>query len=249
MVDPFKETLKSMKVVGDLPKPRRRHSSVFVGSCMVVFGGFNGEYFNDLYYINFFDLKSKLEIEPSVKDKALLQWVNRPGLADFHVKSTEGETFNFHKGLIVDRFRSQLEMNDFLKSLQNKYTLCELFHIADVLYTGVGELTQELTEEFDVLLHDSVTDRDYALRRSIHPDLYEETPLMTKMRSYSPVIQLDGEKYSEYLENNFEKFHDLVIILNQEYCLPTNRAQLAVGSRYFSNLLQEQVGPHLDLTL
>jgi hypothetical protein len=37
----------------------------------------------------------------------------------------------------------------------------------------------------------------------------------------------------------------LVIILNKEYCLPASKTQLAVGSRYFSYLLQDQVGPHL----
>jgi hypothetical protein len=36
----------------DLPKGRRRHCSGFVGSCMLVFGGFNGEYFNDLFKVD-----------------------------------------------------------------------------------------------------------------------------------------------------------------------------------------------------
>lgn len=40
-----------------------------------------------------------------------------------------------------------------------------------------------------------------------------------------------------------------MIVLNQEYCLPANRTQLAVGSRYFSYLLQGQEGPHLELAL
>jgi len=30
------------------PKPRRRHSTIFVSNCLVMFGGFDGEFFNDL---------------------------------------------------------------------------------------------------------------------------------------------------------------------------------------------------------
>jgi len=31
-----------MKVAGDIPRARRRHSVVFQGSCMIIYGGFNG---------------------------------------------------------------------------------------------------------------------------------------------------------------------------------------------------------------
>ena len=34
------------------PKARRRHSGGFIGSCLVLFGGFDGNYFNDYFYIN-----------------------------------------------------------------------------------------------------------------------------------------------------------------------------------------------------
>jgi len=42
MIDPETCYSKTIKVQGDLPKARRRHSCVFVGSCMIIFGGFNG---------------------------------------------------------------------------------------------------------------------------------------------------------------------------------------------------------------
>ena len=46
-------TIKNvMKNLKSAPTPRRRHCATFVGSSLVVFGGFNGEYFNDLHYIN-----------------------------------------------------------------------------------------------------------------------------------------------------------------------------------------------------
>ena len=41
-----------MKNPKDAPIPRRRHCATFIGSSLVLFGGFNGQYFNDLHYIN-----------------------------------------------------------------------------------------------------------------------------------------------------------------------------------------------------
>jgi len=62
VIDVTNNTMKGLRMggnPGDYPKPRRRHCASFVGSCMVIFGGFNGEYFNDLYYINVFELTAK----------------------------------------------------------------------------------------------------------------------------------------------------------------------------------------------
>jgi hypothetical protein len=42
VVDLDKETMKAMKTNADVPKARRRHSACFVGSNMLIFGGFNG---------------------------------------------------------------------------------------------------------------------------------------------------------------------------------------------------------------
>lgn len=53
MFDPEKNQLKALKVSPDsLPKPRRRPTTCFVGSCLLMFGGFNQDYYNDLHYIN-----------------------------------------------------------------------------------------------------------------------------------------------------------------------------------------------------
>jgi hypothetical protein len=37
-----------LEVAHPLPKPRRRHSCIFVSKCLVMFGGFDGEFYNDL---------------------------------------------------------------------------------------------------------------------------------------------------------------------------------------------------------
>ena len=36
------------------PEARRRHSGGFIGSSLVLFGGFDGSYFDDLFYINLY---------------------------------------------------------------------------------------------------------------------------------------------------------------------------------------------------
>lgn len=59
ILDPELNIIKSLKVGGDAPKPRRRHSACFLGSSMLIFGGFNGEYFNDLHYLNIHNNKPK----------------------------------------------------------------------------------------------------------------------------------------------------------------------------------------------
>ena len=64
VIDVLNNTLRGVKIGGsaqDVPKPRRRHCAGFVGSCMIAFGGFNGEYFNDLHYINVFELNNRIE--------------------------------------------------------------------------------------------------------------------------------------------------------------------------------------------
>lgn len=62
VLDPSKDQITTLKVQGELPKARRRHSACFLGSCMLIFGGFNGEYFNDLNYIKINQTKKKLSV-------------------------------------------------------------------------------------------------------------------------------------------------------------------------------------------
>jgi hypothetical protein len=94
-----------MKVVGEVPKARRRHSALFLGSCMLIFGGFNGEYFNDMYYINVFDLRPKLEMVENTRDTDLLKWVGRSIMADARIVCDSGKYIPVHRGLIMGRFR------------------------------------------------------------------------------------------------------------------------------------------------
>jgi len=44
---------------GVLPIARRRHSSVFVSSAFVVFGGFDGSFYNDMHVVDFHGYKRR----------------------------------------------------------------------------------------------------------------------------------------------------------------------------------------------
>jgi hypothetical protein len=55
-----------LKISGEPLKPRRRHSACCLGNSMLVFGGFNGEYYNDLHYINIKLPKKRLSIDESI---------------------------------------------------------------------------------------------------------------------------------------------------------------------------------------
>ena len=41
-----------IKLLQPVPKPRRRHSSIFVSSSLIMFGGFDGEFYNDLHILH-----------------------------------------------------------------------------------------------------------------------------------------------------------------------------------------------------
>jgi hypothetical protein len=41
-----------LEVGHPLPKPRRRHSCIFVSKCLIMFGGFDGEFYNDLHVMD-----------------------------------------------------------------------------------------------------------------------------------------------------------------------------------------------------
>jgi len=50
--DPKKNTLTEIAVEkATLPKARRRHASAFIGSTLLIFGGYNGNYMKDFNFI------------------------------------------------------------------------------------------------------------------------------------------------------------------------------------------------------
>ena len=74
---------------------------------MIIFGGFNGEYYNDLYYINVFELKSRLTIPASPRSRNMMRMVNNPSFSDCQILTAEGEQFHLHKGLMIASFQDE----------------------------------------------------------------------------------------------------------------------------------------------
>jgi len=69
VLDP--ETMKWSEVTyaNRIPKPRRRHSAVFISSSLVMFGGFDGEFYNDLHALHLNEQrKNCVKIEKSRMD-------------------------------------------------------------------------------------------------------------------------------------------------------------------------------------
>lgn len=44
---------REIEVTGQLPKARRRHSAIFMSGALVMFGGFDGNFYNDLNILDF----------------------------------------------------------------------------------------------------------------------------------------------------------------------------------------------------
>lgn len=51
--NPESMSWRELEVSGPLPKPRRRHSAVFVSGSLLLFGGFDGNFYNDLQILDF----------------------------------------------------------------------------------------------------------------------------------------------------------------------------------------------------
>jgi hypothetical protein len=61
---------KEVELTGVLPKARRRHSAVFVSNSLIMFGGFDGNFYNDLNILDFSrPTKQVFTIQPSTIDQ------------------------------------------------------------------------------------------------------------------------------------------------------------------------------------
>lgn len=108
-----------MKVATDsVPKPRRRSCLNFIGNCLVMFGGFNSDYYNDLHYVNV------AEIHPKPKKLSKLRSgeyaLNCKDLADILITASNGKTFHCHKGVFMQHFKSESKLHNFLSQIEGK---------------------------------------------------------------------------------------------------------------------------------
>jgi hypothetical protein len=54
------------------PAARRRHGGGFIGSSLVLFGGFDGNYYDDLFYINLHKSKAKVSSRASMMEEIVM---------------------------------------------------------------------------------------------------------------------------------------------------------------------------------
>ena len=74
---------------------RRRHCSEMIGNSFVVFGGFNGQYHND---INFMSLRTpSTQIEKPTIIRKLLSLVNNKEFSDIEITLQTGKTIYLHR--------------------------------------------------------------------------------------------------------------------------------------------------------
>lgn len=97
--------INEIKQKNNIPLARRRHSLIIIGSSIILFGGFNGNFLNDLQRLNLFQIKAPnpkefkfyepISINQSHKDVNFL---------------CEGMTYNCNKSILTSR-------NDYFKAL------------------------------------------------------------------------------------------------------------------------------------
>lgn len=88
--------------------PRRKHTATLVGNSILTFGGFNGEYLQDL---NFIELKTK-QLRLATHCDALLQLLSSELDTDFTFIHKE-HAINVHKEVILNTL-SWLGLNDYI---------------------------------------------------------------------------------------------------------------------------------------
>lgn len=74
-----------------------------MGSSLLVFGGFNGEYFNDLHYITLQDSRNWVSRSQIVG--RLTQMVDNPLFSDSKIELVGGETVHLHRSLMLPAFK------------------------------------------------------------------------------------------------------------------------------------------------
>jgi hypothetical protein len=121
IIDPSKDMVSILKITGESPKARRRHSACFLGNSMLIFGGFNGEYFNDLYYLTVKLPKKKLAVDGNITNESIQQLKTISSLEWESISTKSGEKHEICVGLLIQRFNSIYDFDSFIKEIDGKY--------------------------------------------------------------------------------------------------------------------------------
>ena len=116
--------VNSKGVFSHVPRPRRRHSAVFLGNQMVIFGGFDGGFFNDMHYAEFKKVyNAKDKDENYIADT--LKCINNPFRSDINFILNYGKQnqsiFYSHSYILLYKLMSiQEEAGEPVPSLVSK---------------------------------------------------------------------------------------------------------------------------------
>lgn len=144
--NPLKMKLSEINQNGNIPSVRRRHSMVLIGSSILLFGGFNGKYLNDLYHLNLFHIKPNRKIS---FDKFSIQTQNYVTLI------CENQKFKCNKELLMQK-------SEYFKALfssQFKEKNCYLMEVNEVNPIIFSYLLEYF--ENDELMSKNLSQKDY----------------------------------------------------------------------------------------
>ena len=125
---------------------------------MIIFGGFNGEYYNDLYYINAFELKSRIQIPASCRQKSIKELINNKNGSDGIITSKEGNQIFIHKGLLSNGFKNHRDMQKFIQESSN-IDEQSLLEVIKKIYIGYGEIDEKIASKYEINI--SSCEEDY----------------------------------------------------------------------------------------
>ena len=90
MFDPSIKQWSRLALKERLPKPRRRASAVFIASSLIMFGGFDGEFYNDLHALHLNEKAKRTNyISPSTLDSDYAKIINNPDVTDLTLVVTQ----------------------------------------------------------------------------------------------------------------------------------------------------------------
>ena len=112
---------RQLEIGNPLPKPRRRHSCILISNCLVMFGGFDGEFYNDLNVLDLQPNFKKCVVSESTKDQDLNRLINNYEASDFKfviegAEANQSSVVHANKGLVLynlcTKERNQTSIND-----------------------------------------------------------------------------------------------------------------------------------------
>lgn len=152
VIDPQNLTIRLvMKNIKESPIPRRRHCAAFIGSSLVIFGGFNGEYFNDLHYVNVEDPSRVWWINKSKRVLNISKLcINNPTFSDSTITLKNGEKMSFNLQLLSRGFRDCDIIPEFIEYIQSECDVEDAVESIRYLSLGQGPIKPSIHSKFNL---------------------------------------------------------------------------------------------------